>query len=473
MKSLFKKLGIYFIGNFSSKILQILLVPIYAFYVSSEELGYYDYVLTLSLVIVPVLFISIWEAAIKFLLGEIGEENKNKIVSTILLFCASLIVVYLGLMGIFHEWFTSVQYLPIVVLMMISSLLAHLWQYISRGYNANKMYALSGVVSTFISLILNIILICVFKMGGLALFISHTIADLVIVVMLECKIKLLKTVRFSDFQFKILKAMLVFSFPLMLNAISGWVIQSISKVIVNARLGVFYNGQYAFANKFCVLISFMGTIVNMAWLEESLTGSSKKMSDGVKADKMFELTSRIFLSVTAVAMPVIFAFYEFLGTTDYYNSRMLVPFLMIYSIVMVLATNIACIFQTEGKTFTIFTTTLTGSVITVLLSYLCIEKFNVYGVATAQIVGALLMIIWRYIIVKQIKQDFKINIFKSLVLVCVIAAVGLWCQPGGFTRCTIAFVVVTVMVVILNLDIIKPLGKGVKTIIAKRKKRNA
>jgi len=406
------------------------------------------------------------------LLGKTKDYDKNKIVSTILLFCAGLIVVYAALMVIFRDLFSSVQYLPIVIVMMVSSLLAHLWQYISRGYNANKMYALSGVVSTLVSLISNLILICVFKMGGLALFISHTLAYLVIVVMLECKIKLLKTVRFSDFQLKLLKSMLIFSLPLMLNAISGWVIQSISKVIVNARLGVYYNGQYAFANKFCVLISFMGTIVNMAWLEESLVGSGEKSSDGVKSDKMFELTARIFLSVTAVAMPAIFGFYEFLGTTDYYDSRMLVPFLMIYSIVMVLATNIACIFQAEGKTFTIFTTTLSGSIVTVILSYLLVEKFNVYGVAFAQIIGALMMIIWRYVVAKRINPDFKISIFKSLVLIAVIALASIGCHSGGIVRCAIVFVVISAIVLILNVDIVKTLLKSIKTIATKRKLHN-
>ena len=69
-KKLLKKTGLYFIGNLSPKLLTILLIPIYAFYISSSELGYYDFTQTIMGILIPVVFVAIWESVLKYLLIE-------------------------------------------------------------------------------------------------------------------------------------------------------------------------------------------------------------------------------------------------------------------------------------------------------------------------------------------------------------------------------------------------------------------
>ena len=65
---LLKKIGLYFIGNLASKILSAILIPIYAFYVSSSDLGIFDYSQTLMQIIVPIVYFSIWEAILKYVI---------------------------------------------------------------------------------------------------------------------------------------------------------------------------------------------------------------------------------------------------------------------------------------------------------------------------------------------------------------------------------------------------------------------
>ena len=107
-----------------------------------------------------------------------------------------------------------------------------------------------------------------------------------------------------------------------------------------------------------------------------------------------------------------------------------------------------------------------------VLSYLWVEKYNVYGVAMAQIIGALVMIIWRYIVVKKIKPEFKINIVKSVLLTGVIVASSWLCRTGGLVHCVIVFAGVLVVVALLNINLIKAVLNGAKAILLKRKKVN-
>ena len=69
-KRIAKKSLLYFIGNFSTKMLSSLLVPIYAFYIATEELGTFDYSQTIMNILIPIVFVSIWEAVIRFILGK-------------------------------------------------------------------------------------------------------------------------------------------------------------------------------------------------------------------------------------------------------------------------------------------------------------------------------------------------------------------------------------------------------------------
>ena len=54
---LLKKTGLYFIGNLASKMMVALLIPIYAFFVKSEELGYFDYTQTIMNILIPIIFL--------------------------------------------------------------------------------------------------------------------------------------------------------------------------------------------------------------------------------------------------------------------------------------------------------------------------------------------------------------------------------------------------------------------------------
>jgi len=65
----YSKAVFYFIGNFGSKFLSSLLVPIYAIYLTSQDLGEYDFQLSIAQFLAPILLCAIWESVLKFSLS--------------------------------------------------------------------------------------------------------------------------------------------------------------------------------------------------------------------------------------------------------------------------------------------------------------------------------------------------------------------------------------------------------------------
>ncbi|HFM5723311.1 TPA: hypothetical protein ACG77J_003112, partial [Enterococcus faecium] len=59
--SIAKKAFIYAIGTLSSKMISVIIIPIYAVYISVADLGSFDYQNTIAQFLSPVIFGAIWE----------------------------------------------------------------------------------------------------------------------------------------------------------------------------------------------------------------------------------------------------------------------------------------------------------------------------------------------------------------------------------------------------------------------------
>lgn len=415
-KKLARKSLVYFIGNLSSKILNFLLVPIYAYTVSSTDLGNYDYIITLANIIIPIVYIVLWEAILKFSLAKKAEEKKITTTSSIFIFCVNIIlmpILYIIFKYVYNIGIDSKYIIGIFVIYGLTNI----WQYYARALKKEKVYVISSIIATIINLLLNIISICILKMGFVGLTISYIISNLISIGIIELNVKVLYRIKLKDFDMKLLVEMIKFSAPLVLNTISAWLLSGMSKIIIVNKLGSEANGIYTFANKFSIIVTLIGSVINMAFVEESIINSRAE-----KVDEDFlntvEFIFEKFLSLLIICIPVINIFYSFIINTEYYNSRIYFPFLLIYGLLSIMATNIGTIFHVVNKTKYAFLTTLLGAVIFIMISIFGIEKYGLMCIALAQIVGSFIMFFSRYIFAeKNTKNKFK---WKKIILFIIV-----------------------------------------------------
>lgn len=411
-----KKVGIYFIGNLSTKLLSAVVVFIYAFYINAEDLGRYEYIQTLENIIIPIAFISIWEAILKYTLATQNDKEKEKVINTSAIFSivVSLLIAIVG--TIYYSILKKEQYAVYIILMYIFYGLSTVWQYYARCLNKTKIYVQSSIIGAATNLIITAILICILKLKIEALFTANIFSNFMILSLIECKIKILRKVNIKQFNLKLLKKMLIFSVPLVINDISLWLITGFGKTIIQNVLGASANGMYAFANKFTIIVNFLGLILNKALTEEMLISKREKV--GKQFEKiMQELTEKV-LVLLILCIPIIMIFYNIISKTEYYQSKIYVPMLLIYSFIMLISTNLSTIFKVAEKTKYQFFTTLAGAITTVSISYLMIGKLGTIGVILGQISGSLVNVIFRYVLGKQLIElniKWKKNIFILII----------------------------------------------------------
>ena len=421
--SLVKKSGIYFIGNLSSKMMSAILIPIYAFYINTKDLGTYDFSQTIMGILSPIIILAVWEAVLKFLLSEDDLIKQRKIISTSAIFSIGMSIVFIIIAIIYKKIIgINIRYFEMIIIMIVLYTLVHLWQYYARGTSNNKLYVLAGVVSTIVNFICIIIFVVIFKMGLLGLLLAYNIGQISIIVVIEKKLKLISKLKINDFEFLILKRMLIFSSPLVLNLTFSWFISGFGKTIITLRLGPEANGLYSFANKFSLIISMIGSVITMAIIEEAILSVKSKEIDG-NFSKTLQKLFLIFLSIAVLAVPAIIIFYKVISDTEYYDSLVYAPWLLIYAVASTMASNIGSVFQAIEKTQYQFTTTLLGGAATIIISWALIGKFGIFAVVFGQIVGALTMMISRYILINHfipMKLDWKPIILLSIIFITVV-----------------------------------------------------
>lgn len=452
-----KKTGIYFIGNLSTKLLSAAMVFIYAFYINAENLGKYEYIQTLSNIIVPIAFISIWESILKYTLSTKHNNEKTQVINISAIFSIIISILLLILGTIYYQIIKNEQYSIYIILVYIFYGLSTVWQYYARCQNETKMYVKSSVIGAFANLILIVILICIFKLDTKGLFIANIFSNFIILILLECKMKIIKKINIKQFDTRLLKKMLIFSFPLVINDISLWLITGFGKTIIQNILGASANGLYSFANKFTIIVNFLGLIINKALTEEMLI--SEKEEASIQFKKIMQQLIEKVLVFLIMCIPIIMIFYNIISKTEYYQSKIYVPMLLIYSFVMLVSTNLSTVFKVAEKTKYQFITTLTGAIITIIISFLSIYKIGIMGVILGQIVGGLVNTIFRYKISKKL-INLKINWKKSFVVLIIYCLVSIFTIKASLIQNIVLEIVIFITILIIyNKEIRKILNK--------------
>lgn len=420
--SLMKKSVLYLIGNVSSKLIFVIILPIYAFYVSAESLGQFDYTQTITNIIVPLVYMAIWEAILKYLLSSDNEKEIEEVISTTIVFIICMSAIFLMIIILFSRFFL-IKNLLFLCCMVITNGINQIYQYYSRGLKKNQIFVISGVASTIVNSILILLLVVVFRTGLVGLYLSYVFGQLCSILVIEGKLRVLSKVSYEKVSLQLLKRMLLFSGPLVLNLISAWLMSGYARMFITTHWGAYENGLYSFANKFSQFVTVFGNVVVMAMIEEAIlsrieSGFSKKFSDTINN------ICKLFFFFIFMLFPIIKIFFSWIGSNSEYSSALpFVPLLLLYTLFMVLSSTVGSIFQVIEKTNFQFLTTLIGGFFTVVVSVLLVQKIGIYSVIIGQVLGSLSMYLSRVIFAQRyIKLD--LSPLKYFIFGCIFVLYG-------------------------------------------------
>ena len=417
-KSFFKSSFIYFIGNVSSKIIGFFMLPLYTELINPSDYGTYDLMIQVATIAVSVIFFEMWVGVMRFMYDYKDMEERPKVVSNgLVLYCSSL--VFYSIVFVIIANIVDIKYISYVFVYGILLGLDNFYCLTARGYGKNKIFVISGVVSTIITVIFNIIFIVYLKYDYSALFISSIIAYICKLILLEIYVKVIRNFKLKHVNKNTLKRMLLFSLPLAINAVAFWFLTYFNRVIIVSVLGADQNGFYAVGSKFAVAITLISSCIQFAWQDKVFASGNEEVQDYTYSANLYIK----FLTLGSLALiPVIFIIFPIMIDAAYAPAISIMPTFIVATVFSVFSVFIGQIFAAIKKTNIVFISTLVSAIINVATIYLLINRIGLEAANIGLLAGYFVNIVLRLIILKKyviLNINWKYLIFIYLPLLVV------------------------------------------------------
>ncbi|MGQ7318902.1 lipopolysaccharide biosynthesis protein [Streptococcus suis] len=397
-KRFLKTSMIYMLGIVLSKLITFFLLPMYTSYLSPEEFGYYDLILSILNFLVPISYFQIWDGMFRFSFDYKKNEEKYKVISnTYIVFIFGIIIYTLIVFFVNAKY--NLSYFNLVFIYGISFSINYLYSFIARTFLKNQLFVISGLVNTFLASLLNIVLIVKFNFGVESLFISQSVGFLLQALIIEFNVKSISKIEFAHYNINIIKSMLQFSIPLCVASVSYWLLTGFTKLNINNQLGSFDNGIYSVANRFASLIALGVSVFQYAWNEiaYSISNDNNRNSRySVMLDMLFKfiiLGSSVLLLLIKWVFPIII-------DGSYNGAGFIIPITLFGVAANSIAGFIGTIFSSEKKTTWTFWSTIIASCANILLSLLLTKKYGLIGASLSLSISFIILSVIRFIILR-------------------------------------------------------------------------
>ena len=460
-----KSSGIYFVGTVMTKLITFFLLPLYTSYISPADYGTYDLYNVYVTFLASVLFLDVWAGIMRFMFDYKGDERRKPINSGIAIFlisCGLYIVILLLAVQILH-----LKYVFWLLLYGILMNTQTLMGYIARGYGKNVLYTSAGIVSSFVTILFNILLLVVFKMNYSALFIASVIGYIVNILIILIGIHEYHVFSVKCFDKKVFKEILVFSLPLCLNSVAYWFLTSYNRVVVVDQLGAAANGYYAIASRFGSMITLFTTCFQMAWQELAYSKSAKEDNLGEFYSTAINNYIKCMGAGLILLIPVIFVIYPLLINESYTAGMELVPYYLLGTILSTISSFLGNTFSAIKKNRLLFWTMLCGSFCNVVIINLLISKIGLQASNLSLAFGFFVLCLTRVLFLRR-EIHLHVDLKSVICLILAFLVISYVYLNGNVMMNIVAFVVALCLTLYLFRDIVKAMIEAIK-----KKKMNA
>ena len=415
-QSLAKGMLIYAIGNFGTKILSFLIVPLYTFYISTEDMGVYDLLISTVNLLCPLITMQIADAAYSWIIRGTAKPKDCIAGSMTLLAFNSVVAVLVSC--VVHSFYPIPHFGQFVLLMLSYNALSVIQKFL-RGLKNQRLFAISGIVYTAIFLSLNVLQICVLRQGVESLLSSAFIANILTIAMIYLCEKQVRVNFLKKPDFKVIKAMLVFAIPLIPNQLNWWVINSSDRFIVTAFLGLSATGVFAIAHKFPSILQLVLSLFTTSWQDLAV-------ADQEKPDAFYgDVFKRLYVIAFSLLLPVIPAtrlVITWFMDSSYHAAANYVAFLYMGTVFQAFSSFYGVGYLRSKDTKQASATSIYGAVINILVHVSLVKVIGLQAASLSTFLGFLVMWLIRE---KQNRKELNIRIRWGHFLLCALPVLAL------------------------------------------------
>jgi len=387
-----KKVLTYSFGEILVKGMSFLALPLYSYLILPEEYGILGLINAIMAYLPLLLTFNYLYAYVHFSVDYTEEE----LISTFFFLGVLLNLFYFFMALILYELISSIYYIPKIyfIISVLSTGSIFIFQ-ILQMFHRSKQMATSYILYSFLYVLTGIILnlTCLYLMeDNVMAMLCASLITAVILSILSYK-KLYSYINFNLYNKNIAIKVLKFTLPLVLGLISLLILAQADKLILEQFIDKKMFGSYVYAFVIALSMGYIGSALFASYqpifYEEMNNGENKKI-----VDNFWKILAFIFIGLLLTFLVINIAY--FFSSKEYMIGKQ-VSYLIAISYAFlaftkVLELQITYINKTSLLTF-IYST---GSLVYIILLYILIPRYEMYGAAYALILSTFIISILMY-----------------------------------------------------------------------------
>ena len=377
-QTLISNTALFGISTFGSKFLSFLLTPFYTRILSSAEYGVTDLLIQTGNLLIPLASVGIANGVIRF--GLERSSDKRGVFTTGLLTTLAGFLVLLLLSPLLERITFLSGYLWLLLLYVLMANLHALCNQFARAMGHVRVFALSGVICTLLTIFFNILLLAVFQMGITGYILANVLADALSTIFVFLSARQWRYLRLAALSRSGAAQMLRYSAPLVPSTLCSWIINISDRYLIALLVSSAANGIYAVGNKLPNVLMTVSSIFTSAWQLSALAEQPRAEKERFFSNVFSVYSAIAFAAASAVILTARLST-RILAASDYYGAWQYVPVLTLATTFACLGSFLSSIYMVEQRSTATLVTTLLGAAANVVGNYFLIQLWGPMGAA--------------------------------------------------------------------------------------------
>jgi len=384
-----------------------------------------------------------------------GDADKNEMLSTgIIVVLLSTIIVALGstVAAVLNLFPSMTPFYGYLVFIYSVSCLSSMFNAYAKGIEKIRMIGIAGIVATAIRLLSNILLLVVVKWGIHGYLISAALSYIA-----GCLVYvfggLLKDTKFKLPSKQNVINLIKYSAPIAATEV-GWLIcTSSDKYIVSWLLGDSSTGIISAAHRLPTMLTVFTSVFIQAWSLSAIKEYANKDKSQYYT-KMFNYYNSFAIVAGAVLILFSRLIGAFLFRGDFSIAWIYTPIYLTALVINTMSSFSGSIISAGTDTKPLFTSTMAGAVLNIILDIVLIKYLDIFGAGIATAISYLVIGTMR---MRAVNKEFDIIIEMKRMSISVILLVCLTVTMifSDNTICVVASIVLCLGIIAINANRIK------------------
>jgi len=408
---------VFAIGNLGSKVINILMVPLYTFFLTTTEYGEVDLIMTTISLCLPIISLSVYDSVFRFIMDK--GINKTDILSNALIISlmglTSSILIFLLVRA---QFFFNNTYLILMLLILSLQIFNEIFAQVLRATGRINLYVINSLILTVVIAVSNVVFLVFFDFGVLGYLYSLILANLLSFLYLIQAGKITNYIDTSMINKNTIGTLLRYSVPLIPNSIMWWLINSSTRYFLFYYVGSTANGLFAVASKIPSLLAIVTTIFFQAWQLSAVEEFDSK-NKSLFYSQVFKYYAQVLFLFMSFILILLKPMMSILVEPSFFDSWKVVPLLLLAVIYSSFATFLGTNYVAAKKTTGVFFSSILSALVSLGCNFLFIPIFGLQGAGISSVISFFVMWIIRIFDTKKYIY-MKIDIFNIIMNNCII-----------------------------------------------------